>query len=68
MEHKLGEGSYGTVYASTLQTDQTKQYAVKVIPATIFKSSLHNSEMLKKEIEVLKKLRHENIVCLHEIS
>ncbi|EGR33277.1 protein kinase domain protein [Ichthyophthirius multifiliis] len=68
MEQKLGEGSYGTVYMATLQTDQSKQYAVKVISSQIFKSSLHNFEMLKKEIEVLKKLRHENIVCLHEIS
>ncbi|EGR30134.1 protein kinase domain protein [Ichthyophthirius multifiliis] len=68
LEKKLGEGQYGKVYAASDLKDETKQYAVKVIPSTIFQSNIVNSQMLQKEIEVLKKLKHPNIACLIEIS
>ncbi|EAR92952.1 Serine/Threonine kinase domain protein (macronuclear) [Tetrahymena thermophila SB210] len=67
-ERMLGEGQYGKVYEAAEQNNQSKRYAVKVIPSQIFQQSMSNSQMLQKEIDVLKKLRHENLVCLHEIS
>jgi len=58
----IGSGSYATVYKAHKKQSNSEVVAVKCIK----KSSLNKSsvENLVKEIEVLKKLNHENIVQL----
>ena len=67
----LGEGTYGKV---KLVEDQNsgKQYAMKVIRKTIRKTSrrlsIHeSSDTVAKEIAIMKKLNHPNVVRLKEV-
>ena len=52
---KLGEGAFGAVYKATMRTTGGI-FAVKILPA------LSNIESLEREIEILKKCQHQNIV------
>ena len=55
---KIGEGSFGKVF---LVKKQEKNYAVKIIK--IDKTSLSYAE---KELVILKTIKHENIVLIHD--
>ena len=62
MSRKLGSGAYGAVYLC--QDDTGKQFAIKVIN----RSKLKRTEDFKAyEMEVLKRMVHNNVVKLHEI-
>jgi serine/threonine protein kinase len=55
-EELLGEGAYGAVYRAVhCETDMV--IAIKELP------NLVNQEELQKEIDILKKCSHQNIVC-----
>jgi serine/threonine protein kinase len=66
----LGIGSQGTVLLGYDNSDNTgKMYAIKKIHNKK-KNILHNNndiETIKKEIAIMKKLDHDNIIKLHEV-
>mmetsp|Transcript_8166 Transcript_8166/g.8874 ORF Transcript_8166/g.8874 Transcript_8166/m.8874 type:complete len:304 (-) Transcript_8166:1487-2398(-) len=59
---KLGGGGFGYVKEATHRATKIK-YAVKII----HKRKLKFPEMLKREIEFLRKLDHQNIIKLYEV-
>ncbi|KAH8050097.1 serine/threonine kinase [Aureococcus anophagefferens] len=59
----LGEGHYGTVRRCSPRGDATKRFAVK----SINKSRVHRPEMLKREVEIMKAVRHPNIIEVVEV-
>jgi serine/threonine protein kinase len=62
---EVGRGAYGGVYLCRNQ-ETSKLYAMKVMT----RSAKHGktlAETIRQEIAVMKKLRHENIVTLHEV-
>ena len=65
MNHLLGKGSYASVFLGRLITDG-KPAAVKVIEKKIF-ANLYNLKNIHCEIEIMKKLIHENIVRLCDV-
>ena len=58
----LGEGTYGYVKLATRLGDSSK-VAIKVIP----KTKLRRRDRLDREITIMKKVDHPNIVRVHEI-
>eukprot|EP00741_Cyanophora_paradoxa_P013938 tig00020723_g13455.t1 len=67
---KLGQGSYGKVYlAETVDTH--KRYAIKMIKKSIFKTSkisnVDKMDMMFREIAIMKRLDHINIVHLYDV-
>ncbi|XP_052060939.1 serine/threonine-protein kinase ULK3-like [Mytilus californianus] len=63
---KLGSGTYATVYKAYKKTGGRDVVAIKCV----LKSSLNkaSTENLLREIELLKKLKHENIVELYDFQ
>ncbi len=55
---KLGEGCFGTVYRGYVKNNKSELLAVKTIPL----ESIKNEELIKREIEILLKLKSPNIV------
>ena len=62
---KLGEGAFAKVYLAK-QIHIKEKCAVKILEKKLLESS-HDIERLKKEIKILKKLRHKNIIQLYDI-
>jgi serine/threonine-protein kinase ULK/ATG1 len=61
----VGEGSYASVYwGKSLETVET--VAVKVIDKKLFVNA-YNLKNIQSEIDIMKKVSHENIVKLHDI-
>ena len=58
---KIGSGTFGTVYESKNVIFNNK-VAMKIIP----KDSSMDNELIKNEIDILKKLSHPNIVKIYE--
>ena len=58
---KIGSGTFGTVYESKNVIFNNK-VAMKIIP----KDSSMDNELIKNEIDILKKLSHPNIVRIYE--
>ena len=58
---KMGSGSYGTVYEATNITFKTTVAMKKII-----KDESMNEELIRNEIDILKKLSHPNIVKIYE--
>ena len=56
---KIGSGSFGTVIRA-IYLDQEREVAVKIIDKTLYKYK--NLNRLKLEINILKQLKHKNIV------
>jgi serine/threonine protein kinase len=60
---ELGQGGFSVVKECTSKSDGEK-YAVKIIEKNALKEDI---KLLKREIEIMKKVSHENILKLHEI-
>lgn len=65
-EKKIGSGSFGKVYLGTRLTNE-KKYAIKTINKKGLLSDIKNIECLLKEIELMRLLKHPNIVKLYEV-
>lgn len=64
----LGKGQYGTVKLAHPVGDPTNLVAIKIINRSLGRGkSQSHEEALKKEIAVMKKLRHQNIVTLRQV-
>jgi [calcium/calmodulin-dependent protein kinase] kinase len=69
--HKLGQGSYGVVWLAASR-QHSKKYAIKVVSRTLLKKKRFGSEAKSesealKEVAVMKRLAHPNIVALYEV-
>jgi serine/threonine protein kinase len=64
----IGRGSFGTVYRGFEKDDRELIVAVKVIPMEKAKSDQLFLKLLKREIEILKKLHNPNIVQLYHVT
>ena len=62
---KLGEGAFAKVRLAT-QIQIKEKCAVKILEKKLLESS-RDIQRLKKEIKILKKLRHKNIIQLYDI-
>ena len=62
---KLGEGAFAKVRLAT-QIHIKEKCAVKILEKKLLESS-RDIQRLKKEIKILKKLRHKNIIQLYDI-
>lgn len=60
---ELGQGGFSIVKECTSKADGEK-YAVKIIEKNALKEDI---KLLKREIEIMKKVSHKNILKLHEI-
>ncbi|CAN0050218.1 unnamed protein product, partial [Sphacelaria rigidula] len=65
---ELGKGSYGTVHLCR-DGETGQKYAMKVIQRRkrAQRPGQHLAETLRREVAVMKKLRHPNIVTLWEV-
>lgn len=70
MIRKLGQGSFSKVYLC--QSSKGEYYAIKQMNKPSLKrlkmpNGLYGYDMIKKELEVLRQLDHENIIWLEEV-
>lgn len=65
MRRLLGQGSYASVYLGRF-IETSEPVAVKVIDKRLF-SNAFNLKNLHCEIDIMKKVKHENIVGLHDV-
>jgi len=66
LEHDLGEGTFGKVKrARNIQTDE--KVAIKILDKTKIIEDSDDIKRLEREICILKKIRHKNIIQLYEI-
>jgi serine/threonine protein kinase len=63
---ELGKGSFGVVYLCTDQ-ETSLQYAMKMITRPTTSWNDEAAKMIRQEIAVMKRLRHHNVVSLHEV-
>eukprot|EP00658_Telonema_sp_P-2_P002573 TRINITY_DN10972_c0_g1_i1.p1 TRINITY_DN10972_c0_g1~~TRINITY_DN10972_c0_g1_i1.p1 ORF type:complete len:335 (+),score=61.06 TRINITY_DN10972_c0_g1_i1:193-1197(+) len=65
----LGAGAYGKVRLAYERGNQHKKYAVKIMPRSISRpvGQHHKPDHFKKEVAIMKALRHKNIVSLHAV-
>ena len=65
LKKMLGQGSYAIVYLGR-EIESQQPVAVKVIDKRIF-SNAYNVKNIQSEIDIMKKVAHENIVQLYDI-
>lgn len=69
----LGQGAYGKVKLAHLREDPKKLVAIKIINKSLtkkqgaFKQGATSESQIRREIAIMKKLRHRNIVSLHSV-
>jgi serine/threonine protein kinase len=63
---KIGKGTYGKVYLA-YDTISNKHYAIKVLFRSLNKFKDDNLSSIKKEIAILKKIKHKYIASLYEV-
>ena len=61
----LGKGSFGIVYRGFFEKDHSKIVAVKVTPLEKISNDLKFLELLKREIEIMQSIDHQNIVRMY---
>jgi len=66
LEMVLGRGAYSKVFLAKYRKD-CKKYAIKSIDKREIKGNQENYEALIKEIKIMRKLNHPNIIKLHKI-
>lgn len=65
---KIGGGTFSTVRAAIYtNSKRTKDLAVKIVEKSAFKTEPNFPKFLRQEIEVLKRIRHPNIVMVFSI-
>lgn len=64
----LGKGAFGTVYRGFFRDNHSKVVAVKVIPLEKVSTDNKFIKLLKREIEILQKIKHPNIVQMHHAT
>jgi serine/threonine protein kinase len=64
MGKKLGEGAFAEVKLCTSKKDPTRECAVKIMNKA--KMSPSDLESVKNEIDIMRKLKHPNIVQIHD--
>ncbi|KAL4451137.1 hypothetical protein ABPG74_021459 [Tetrahymena malaccensis] len=69
---KLGGGQFSQVYKAMDKNDKTHEqyFAVKIIPmsSTQYQKFANYNQLLQKEIEILLKARHQNLICMHDLK
>lgn len=63
---KLGEGSFSKVFLGQDQIT-SKYYALKRVHLEPLSKTLSGIEQLETEIEIMRKIKHPNIISLHEV-
>jgi serine/threonine protein kinase/serine/threonine protein phosphatase PrpC len=68
---KLGAGSYGTVWLAQ-SIAHSKKYAIKIVSRALlrrkrFGSAAQSDEDVLREVAVMKRLQHRNVVALYEV-
>lgn len=75
MMQKLGAGSYGTVWLAQ-SIAHSKKYAIKVVSRALLKKKRfsgksgagnQSDDEILREVAVMKKLQHKNVVALYEV-
>lgn len=66
-EKELGSGQYSKVYLGCLKNDMKKLIAVKVIEKSIFSEDQYTLMTLKRQYDVMKITKHDNIVQFYEM-
>ena len=63
-KNTLGRGQYGEVFKGYEETDPKTFYAIKTISKDLFKKAakLNRLKTLERELEIIKEVKHENIV------
>jgi serine/threonine protein kinase len=61
----LGKGSFGVVYRGFFKDDHSKIVAAKVIPIDRISQDPKFLELLKREIDIMQKIEHPNIVRMY---
>ena len=64
LEKPIGKGAFGLVYKAHYIYDKTKFYAVKLLDKGKINKNKYLKEALKKEVEIMNLLSHENSVEL----
>ena len=65
LEKKIGEGQFGEIFKST-KIKSKKIVAIKVIKKSLYQSNNQLLTQLNREIKIMKKLSHPNLMTLHE--
>jgi len=63
---QIGKGAFSTVHLVT-KKDTGEKFAMKVINKEKLGIEAKSEERLKREVEILKSVRHPNIIPLHEL-
>ncbi|KAF2349622.1 Protein kinase domain [Trinorchestia longiramus] len=63
---KLGEGSYAKV-KECLHSETLERCAVKIMKQKTLRKIPHGAENVRREIKLLRNLRHKNVVRLHDV-
>lgn len=66
-EKELGSGQYSKVFLGCLKIDRQKLIAVKVIEKLIFSEDQYTLMTLKRQYDVMKITKHDNIVQFYEM-
>lgn len=61
----LGQGAFGSVVKGFLKENHAQQVAVKIISLNKVAAESNFIKLLRREIEILQKINHPNIVKLH---
>lgn len=65
-KRKIGKGSFGTVYEVKRLSDN-KEFAVKAFSKSHINSSEENKLTILNEINILRSIKHDNLLSLFEV-
>ncbi len=68
VNQKLGEGAFGKVYRGFFADDETSLVAAKAIPIKDISNSNKMLELIKREIQILQKIKNKYIVKLYDVA